>query len=57
LYRTAYALSQLGWNIHSARFGQWAGRAVLSFYCTDAQGRKLAPDQHDALRRAIAHEA
>ncbi|MFN3689583.1 MAG: HD domain-containing protein, partial [Fimbriimonadales bacterium] len=34
LYRAAYALSQLGWNIHSARFGLWAGRAVLSFYCT-----------------------
>jgi [protein-PII] uridylyltransferase len=54
LYRAAYALSQLGWNIHSARFGLWAGRAVLSFYCTDAHGRKLAPDQHAALRQAIA---
>jgi [protein-PII] uridylyltransferase len=46
LYRAAYRLSQLGWNIHSARLGQWAGRTTLSFYCTDTQGRKIPPEQY-----------
>lgn len=54
LYRAARTLSQIGWNIHSARFGLWAGRAVLSFYCTDAQGRKIAPREYAALQQAIA---
>lgn len=53
LYRAAYALSQLGWNIHSARFGLWAGRAVLSFYCTDAQGRKIPPAEYSRLREVV----
>lgn len=54
LYRAAHTLSQRGWNIHSARFGLWAGRAVLSFYCTDAQGRKIAPSEYATLQQAIA---
>ncbi len=53
LYRAAYALSQLGWNIHSARFGLWAGRAVLSFYCTDAHGRKIPPTEYARLREVV----
>ncbi len=56
LYRAAYALSQLGWNIHSARFGLWAGRAVLSFYCTDAHGRKIPPSEYERLREVVAIE-
>ncbi|MEN3000495.1 MAG: HD domain-containing protein [Armatimonadota bacterium] len=50
LYRAAYRLAQLGWNIHSARLGQWAGRTLLSFYCTDIQGHKIPPDQHVRLQ-------
>ncbi len=49
LYRAAYRLSRLGWNIHSARLGQWAGRTLLSFYCTDTQGRKIPPEQYERL--------
>ncbi len=56
LYRAAYALSQLGWNIHSARFGLWAGRAVLSFYCTDAQGRKIPPSEYERLENVLERE-
>lgn len=54
LYRAAHALSQIGWNIHSARFGLWAGRAVLSFYCTDAHGRKISPDAYPQLNAVIS---
>jgi [protein-PII] uridylyltransferase len=53
LYRAAHALSQIGWNIHSARFGLWAGRAVLSFYCTDADGRKIPPAEYGWLREVV----
>lgn len=53
LYRAAHALSQIGWNIHSARFGLWAGRAVLSFYCTDAEGRKIPPAAYTRLSQAV----
>ncbi|OYT69796.1 MAG: hypothetical protein CFK48_07335 [Armatimonadetes bacterium CP1_7O] len=53
LYRAAHALSQIGWNIHSARFGLWAGRAVLSFYCTDAEGRKIPPTEYARLNHAV----
>ncbi|GBC93041.1 Bifunctional uridylyltransferase/uridylyl-removing enzyme [bacterium HR15] len=50
LYRAAYRLSRLGWNIHSARLGQWAGRTLLSFYCTDTQGNKIPPEQYALLQ-------
>ncbi|MCS6923034.1 MAG: HD domain-containing protein, partial [Fimbriimonadales bacterium] len=53
LYRASHALSRLGWNIHSARFGLWAGRAVLSFYCTDAQGNKIRPEEYERLSKAV----
>lgn len=54
LYRASYALSRLGWNIHSARLGQWAGRTLLSFYCTDAQGNKIDPRHYTALEAILA---
>lgn len=54
LYRASYALSRLGWNIHSARLGHWAGRALLSFYCTDAQGQKIDPQDYARLAELIA---
>lgn len=49
LYRASHALSQVGWNIHGARLGQWAGRTILSFYATDAQGSKIAPQYYHEL--------
>ncbi|MER3402538.1 MAG: hypothetical protein C4337_04400 [Armatimonadota bacterium] len=54
LYRASYALSRLGWNIHSARLGHWAGRTLLSFYCTDAYGNKIAPSDYALLEPLIA---
>ncbi|MFQ3610974.1 MAG: HD domain-containing protein, partial [Fimbriimonadales bacterium] len=50
LYRASYALSRLRWNIHSARLGHWAGRSVLSFYCTDARGNKIRSEQYAQLQ-------
>jgi len=42
-------LSAQGWNIHSARLGQWAGRTVIGFYVTDPEGNKIAPDRFSDL--------
>ncbi len=53
LYRASYALSRLRWNIHSARLGQWAGRSVLSFYCTDANGNKIQPEEYARLQEYL----
>lgn len=44
LYWVCRALSQLGWNIHSAKLSTWAGKAVGVFYITDAEGNKIRAD-------------
>jgi len=44
LYWVCRALSQLGWNIHSAKLSTWAGKAVGVFYITDSEGRKIHAD-------------
>ncbi len=54
LYRASYALSRLGLNIHSARLGQWAGRTLLSFYCTDTHGNKVNPEEYPKLYSALS---
>ncbi len=53
LYRASYALSRLRWNIHSARLGLWAGRSVLSFYCTDANGNKIRSEEYIQLQQYL----
>lgn len=44
LYWVCRALSQLGWNIHSAKLSTWAGKAVGVFYITDSEGNKIRAD-------------
>lgn len=53
LYWVCRALSQLGWNIHSAKLSTWAGKAVGVFYITDAEGNKIRADAQ-RLRDALA---
>ncbi len=53
LYWVCRALSQLGWNIHSAKLTTWAGKAVGTFYITDAEGRKIHADAQK-LRETLA---
>lgn len=53
LYWVCRALSQLGWNIHSAKLSTWAGKAVGVFYVTDTEGRKIHADAQ-RLRDALA---
>jgi [protein-PII] uridylyltransferase len=53
LYRSSRVLSGLGWNIHSARLGQWAGRTVIGFYVTDSEGNNIAPEQFSDLHSRV----
>ncbi len=55
LYQGASAMARQRWNIHSARVGSWAGRAVTSFYVTDVHGRKVSEaDLERFLKKARA---
>jgi [protein-PII] uridylyltransferase len=56
LYWVCRALSQLGWNIHSAKLSTWAGKAVGVFYITDAEGNKIRADAQ-RLKDALAEGA
>jgi [protein-PII] uridylyltransferase len=40
-YRFSRHFAELGWNVVSARVGQWAGSAAASFYLAGAQGQPL----------------
>lgn len=40
-YRLARLVAQRGWNIHSARLGQWADNASAALYLTKGDGSEL----------------
>lgn len=44
-YRMARRLARLGWNVASARVGQWAGNATAAFYVTHSDGRPIRYDE------------
>ena len=41
-YRMARRLAALGWNVVSARVGQWAGNAAAAFYIVGADGAAVS---------------
>lgn len=42
-YRVSKMLAALGWNVHVAKIGQWAGRATARFYIEGRNGERLTP--------------
>ncbi len=44
-YRMARRLAALGWNVVSARVGQWAGNAAAAFYITGPEGVPIIREQ------------
>ena len=48
-YRFSRLIADQGWNVVSARVGQWAGSATAAFYLLGPGGRALQPDEVDAL--------
>ncbi len=55
-YRLASGVSQLGWNIHSARMSLWGSRVRAAFYVTDPNGRKVPADQANLLYTVLRRE-
>ncbi len=45
LYRVASAISELAWNIHSARLSIWGSRLRAAFYVTNADRRKVPAEE------------
>ena len=50
-------LKQIIHDIHSAHIATYGERAVDVFYLTRADGKKLTPDDVEALRSALADAA
>jgi [protein-PII] uridylyltransferase len=53
----AAAIHDCGHVIHSAHIATYGERAVDVFYLTDAQGKKLSPEQAEELRTALLEAA
>jgi len=50
-YRFSRLIADLGWNVVSARVGQWAGNAAAAFYIQSADGAPITPETvAEALR-------
>ena len=56
-YRMARRLAALGWNVVSARVGQWAGNAAAAFYVLGGGARRVGPIPRDAVEAAFRGEA
>lgn len=50
-FRMARLISQRGWQIVSARIGQWAGQGAAAFYITRPDGGPLTADEVQAAFR------
>jgi [protein-PII] uridylyltransferase len=46
-YRLSRLIADQGWNVVSARVGQWAGSAAAAFYLVGADGSPLVPEEVD----------
>lgn len=53
-YRLSRLIAKQGWNIVSARVGQWAGRGAAAFYITGQGDKPLKSEEvNDALKRGV----
>ena len=52
-YRFARLFSSKGWNIVSARVGQWAGNGAAAFYLTGPELSPLSPEEVDQLLQPL----
>jgi [protein-PII] uridylyltransferase len=56
LYRLTQAISDLRWNIHSARLSLWGSRVRSAFYVTSALGTKLGDSAINSLYTVLKRE-
>jgi [protein-PII] uridylyltransferase len=53
-YRFSRLFAELGWNIVSARVGQWAGNAAASFYLLGRDNLALTEEEVESALRPLA---
>lgn len=53
-FRFSRLIAEQGWNVISARVGQWAGSATAAFYLLGQQGRSLTKTEVDAVLASIS---
>jgi [protein-PII] uridylyltransferase len=50
-FRLSRLIAEAGWNVASARVGQWAGNAAAAFYLLDKNGQGIT---REALKKTLA---
>ena len=53
-FRFSTLIAGRGWNVVSARVGQWAGNATAAFYILGDNGRPITREEVDASLREVA---
>lgn len=53
-YRLSRLIADQGWNVVSARVGQWAGSATAAFYLIGTDGRPLTKDDVNEALKGIS---
>ncbi len=53
-FRFSRLIADRGWNVVSARVGQWAGNATAAFYILGDEGRAITREEVDASLREVA---
>ncbi|MDR3690192.1 MAG: HD domain-containing protein [Fimbriimonas sp.] len=56
-FRLSRLISALGWNVVSARVGQWAGTATAAFYLLGPNGSTLRKEDVDRVFGAISSQS
>lgn len=55
-YRLARVMTEAGWNVVSARVGQWAGSAAAAFYILGQDGRRIERTTVESVLLSAAME-
>jgi [protein-PII] uridylyltransferase len=55
-YRFCRLIAEAGWNVVTARVGQWAGNGAAAFYLLDSEGKGLTSEQVDRRLRDFEAE-
>ncbi|HSI74231.1 MAG TPA: hypothetical protein VK934_13725, partial [Fimbriimonas sp.] len=53
-YRFSHQIASRGWNVVSARVGQWAGNATAAFYIVGENGRQISKDEVSQALNEVA---
>jgi [protein-PII] uridylyltransferase len=52
-YRFSRLFAEQGWNVVSARVGQWAGNGAAAFYLLHTDGRAVRAEEIDEMLTSL----